>query len=421
MLPPLLLLLLSLVLLGNLEPAQATLIRVPLRRIHPRHRILSPLSGWEQSAELSRTPTSGSKPSFVPLSKFMNAQYFGDIGLGTPPQNFTVVFDTGSSNLWVPSTRCHYLSLACWFHHRFNPKTSSSFRPNGTKFAIQYGTGRLSGILSQDNLTIGGMHSASVTFGEALWEPSLVFAFAHFDGILGLGFPILAVRGVQPPLDALVEQGLLEKPIFSFYLNRDSEGSDGGELVLGGSDPAHYVPPLTFIPVTIPAYWQVHMQRVEVGTGLSLCAQGCDAILDTGTSLITGPSEEIRALNKAIGGFPLLTGEYLIQCSRIPELPPVSFRLGGVWFNLTGQDYVIKILQSDVGLCLLGFQALDIPKPEGPLWILGDVFLGTYVAVFDRGDKNIGPRVGLARARSRATGPAERKATQAQFLRRRSG
>lgn len=63
----------------------------------------------------------------------------------------------------------------------------------------------------------------------------------------------------------------------------------------------------------------------------------------------------------------------------------------------------LQILQSDVGLCLLGFQALDIPKPEGPLWILGDVFLGSYVAVFDRGDKNIAPRVGLARARSRAT------------------
>lgn len=57
-------------------------------------------------------------------------------------------------------------------------------------------------------------------FGEALWEPSLVFAFALFDGILGLGFPALAVDGVRPPLDSLVDQGALDKPVFSFYLNR---------------------------------------------------------------------------------------------------------------------------------------------------------------------------------------------------------
>lgn len=67
---------------------------------------------------------------------------------------------------------------------------------------------------------IGGLTGASVIFGEALWEPSLVFAFAHFDGILGLGFPVLAVGGVRPPLDSLVDQGLLDKPVFSFYLNR---------------------------------------------------------------------------------------------------------------------------------------------------------------------------------------------------------
>nr|XP_051687444.1 napsin-A [Oryctolagus cuniculus] len=409
LLPLLLPLLLLHAILLRAQPGGAALIRIPLRRVPPGRRDLSPAGAGDRPAEPPglRTPHPGDKPTFVALSNYMNAQYFGEIGLGTPPQNFSVVFDTGSSNLWVPSRRCHFLSVPCWFHHRFNPKASSSFRPNGTKFAIQYGTGRLDGILSEDKLTIGGLQGAPVTFGEALWEPSLVFTLAHFDGILGLGFPTLAVEGVRPPLDVLVEQGLLDKPVFSFYLNRDPEGADGGELVLGGADPAHYTPPLTFVPVTVPAYWQIHMQRVEVGTQLTLCAQGCAAILDTGTSLITGPTEEIRALHTALGGFPLLAGEYLFQCSQIPTLPPVSLLLGGVWFNLTAQDYVIQIARGGVRFCLSGFQALDVPPPAGPLWILGDVFLGTYVAVFDRGHASAGARVGLARARSR---PA-----QAQF------
>ncbi|XP_006144715.1 napsin-A-like isoform X2 [Tupaia chinensis] len=209
-------LLLSLLLLLPLLSAQ--LVRIPLRRVPPGQRTLSTLRGWETPPRLG-VPSPGDKPGSVPLSNFMDVQYFGEIGLGTPPQNFSVVFDTGSSNLWVPSKRCHFFSVPCWFHHRFDSNASSSFHPNGTKFAIDYGSGRLVGILSEDKLTIGGL-GAAVTFGEALWQPSLVFTFAHFDGILGLGFPTLAVEGVQPPLDSLVAQGLLQKPVFSFYLNR---------------------------------------------------------------------------------------------------------------------------------------------------------------------------------------------------------
>uniref|UniRef100_A0A8I3P2A6 Napsin A aspartic peptidase n=1 Tax=Canis lupus familiaris TaxID=9615 RepID=A0A8I3P2A6_CANLF len=345
--------------------------RIPLRRVYPGLKTLNSLRGWGKPTVPPSlgVPSSGDNPVFVPLSNYMNVQYYGEIGLGTPPQNFSVIFDTGSSNLWVPSIRCHFFSLRCW---------GDSLSP----FAIQYGTGRLDGILSEDKLTIGGVKSASVIFGEALWEPSLVFTLAHFDGILGLGFPILAVGGVQPPLDLLVDQGLLDKPVFSFYLNRDPEAVDGGELVLGGSDPAHYIPPLTFLPVTVPAYWQIHMERVKVGTGLILCAQGCAAILDTGTSLITGPTEEIQALNAAIGGFSLLLGE---------------------------------IARGGVRLCLSGFQALDIPPPTGPLWILGDVFLGAHVAVFDRGNLTGGARVGLARASPLRAGPQGGGSAQAQF------
>jgi len=324
----------------------------------------------------------------VPISNFMNAQYFSEIAIGTPPQEFKVVLDTGSSNLWVPSSECG--SIACYLHQKFDSSSSSTFKKNGSSFEIRYGSGSLSGFVSQDTVQIGDLKIKDQLFAEATSEPGLAFAFGRFDGIMGLGYDTISVNKIPPPFYNMLDQDLLDEPVFAFYLSDTNDGEAESEATFGGVNKDHYTGKMTKIPLRRKAYWEVDLDSITFGEDTAEL-ENTGVILDTGTSLIALPSTIAELLNKEIGAKKSFNGQYTVECDKRDSLPDLTFTLTGHNFTITSYDYILEVQ----GSCISAFMGMDFPEPAGPLAILGDAFLRKWYSVYDLGNN----AVGLAKAK----------------------
>lgn len=326
-------------------------------------------------------PSSGGHS--VLIDNFLNAQYYSEISIGTPPQTFKVVLDTGSSNLWVPSSECG--SIACYLHSKYDSSASSTYQKNGSEFAIQYGSGSLSGFVSRDTLRIGDLTVEKQLFAEATNEPGLAFAFGRFDGILGLGYDTISVNNIPPPFYEMLNQNLLDEPVFSFYLGDTNIDGDDSEVVFGGINKNHYTGELIKIPLRRKAYWEVDLDAITFGNERAEL-DNTGVILDTGTSLIALPSTLAELLNKEIGAKKSFNGQYTIDCSKRDGLPDLTFTLTGHNFTIGPYDYILEVQ----GSCISSFMGMDFPEPVGPLAILGDAFLRRYYSVYDLGNNAVG-------------------------------
>jgi len=352
------------------------------------------VSGLLRRAALGQGPSVRANQGSIVINDYQNSQYYGEITIGTsrPEQKFQVIFDTGSSDLWVASSKC---DSSCGTHSKYNSAKSSTYVANGTIFDIEYGSGPVSGFDSNDRVNLGGAIVENYVFAEVTNAAGLGAAYkaGKFDGILGMAFSSISVNQEDTVFEAAVRQGLYKDSVFAFYLG-DSE-TDAGELVLGGYDSTHYTGPITWIPLTSATYWQFAFDKLVVGKDTFSDPSGINAaILDTGTSLLTAPSAYVKQIAKTVGAKEFIAGEYIVNCNS-KSLVNFDYVINGQTYTLTPADYLIE----DGGLCILGMMGLDMPEGYPALWIFGDIFIRKYYSIFDETNK----RIGLALANHPAT------------------
>eukprot|EP00927_Polykrikos_kofoidii_P032228 TRINITY_DN2751_c0_g1_i2.p1 TRINITY_DN2751_c0_g1~~TRINITY_DN2751_c0_g1_i2.p1 ORF type:complete len:451 (+),score=62.27 TRINITY_DN2751_c0_g1_i2:67-1419(+) len=314
-----------------------------------------------------------------------SVSYHGLVSVGNPPQNFSVVFDTGSGNLVVPDSSCG--SRACLVHARFNANASrknrrvmcdgtpvrSSFGTNAPAFDeidITFGTGSVTGICYEDAICLGHLCATGSFIGSTA-ETMEPFGELKFDGILGLGFESTSQSKDFNLMSLFRSGGLLSRPTFSVFFDIRQGESEESEITFGDVKRERFHGELHWANVTgTNGFWEVLADDISLDDEPQGLCQGCMVVVDTGTSELAGPTSFIEGLRRIL---PLAA-----DCSNIDEMPRLGFIIQGRILNLLPRDYV------DHELCELALMTLDVPPPRGPLVVLGIPFLQRFVTVFDQ-------------------------------------
>ncbi|KAG1778406.1 aspartic peptidase domain-containing protein [Suillus placidus] len=311
----------------------------------------------------------------APLVDDSNKNWIGAIQAGTPPQTFTMDFDTGSADLFLPGTSC---GSSCGGQERYIPGSSSSAQSLGTTFQVTYGDGSgAAGDVYKDTVLLADFKATAQTFGVATNATGL--SQEKFDGLMGMSFKSLSEFPADPVFDTLVSQGAVPDSVFAFKL-----ASSGSELRVGGVNSALYKGSVTYTPVTKKAYWQINGDGM--GVNGKTVIKKFSAIVDSGTSLILGTPSQVKQLYAATNAAEVEKGVYALPCNSMPH---VSITLGGKSIPLSADSLNLGPTDSSGNTCFGAIQAMDSLGDQFQ-WILGDVLMRNVYTIFDVGHARVG-------------------------------
>jgi len=303
-----------------------------------------------------------------------DVEWAGTISIGTPGQTFLIDFDTGSADLWVPSSACS--SSTCSTKSKFTAASSSTAVKQSGTFSIEYADGsEVEGPVYTDTVRVANI-TATQQFFSPVTTLSSSFATDPIDGILGLAFPQVSTLNQSPFFNTVVKQKAFPVSQFGFLL-----ASNGSELFLGGTDTTKYTGELEFHDVdTTSGFWQITGATAKVGNTTTVSS--FDTIIDSGTTLMYGPPDAVKEVYAAVKGAQLFDSEngfYSFPCATPPQIA----------FNWGGKDWTISAANINLGQtaegsteCVGALAGQDIGLGNS-VWLLGDAFMKNAYTAFD--------------------------------------
>lgn len=320
--------------------------------------------------------------------------YFANVSMGTPPQNFRLHIDTGSSDLWVNSANsnlCAQGGNQCGQSGIYNANDSSTYKYVNSVFNISYVDGSgASGDYATDTFRIGRTTVSNLQFG-------IGYVSSSPEGILGIGYTINEVAvgraGLQPYPNLpqkLVDDKTIKTNAYSLWLN-DLDASTGS-ILFGGVDTDKYSGELQTLPIVPDRGTFAEFIIALTGMGMNgkngslFENENVPVLLDSGSSLMYLPDAVVRSLYSTFNArYDSSQGAAFVDCKLADKQGSVDFNFSGVMISVPINELVIVAAVSrGQPVCILG-----IAPAGNSVSVLGDTFLRSAYVVYDLANNEI--------------------------------
>jgi hypothetical protein len=317
--------------------------------------------------------------------------YTINVGVGQPPQNFTLIIDTGSSNTWVGAGQPY--------------KPTSTSQDTGEQVSVTYGSASFSGTLSIDTVTLA---PGLVIQNQSIGVASVSQGFAKgVDGVLGIGpvdltnGTIVGASSVPTVTDNLFNQGTIQTQAIGIsYAPTSQSGIVNGELTFGDVDNSKFTGNIEYVPITgaSPAnrYWGIE-QSITYGDNTTILNPTA-GVVDTGSTLLLIATDAFQAYQQATGAtLDSVTGHLTVTQEQFDKMQSLYFNIGNSTFELTPNAQVwpralntMLQVSGDANAIHLVVGNLGSNSGSGLDFINGFAFLQHFYAVYDTTNSRVG-------------------------------